>query len=358
MVDTVPILLLTRDASLSADVCRLAAAAGVPVDVVERPATGLSTWAGASSVLVGADAAAELAALGPPRRLDVHLLTSGPAADEAFRLAVALGAGSVLELPEAEPWLAALLADLGDRVLDRAGQPGAGGGPVVGVLGGSGGAGASVLAAALAATAGRGEPAALIDLDPLGPGAARLLGIDHVPGVTWSDLSGSRGRLGSQSLREALPRQGGVSVLGWRGAGERPHPDPVLLREVVAAAARGHGLVLIDLPRSSAGVVLDASLHCDRLVLVSRASVGHVAATARVAEVVGAGPAPVALVVRTHRGSASAAQVAQAVGLPLLAELPDHRRLDEHLDLGAGPVHRKRSPFARAIADLLPLLVA
>jgi hypothetical protein len=48
--------------------------------------------------------------------------------------------------------------------------------------------------------------------------------------------------------------------------------------------------------------------------------------------------------------------VANAVGLPLLAELPDQRRLDEQLDLGLGPLHRRRGSVATAAAGLLSRL--
>jgi hypothetical protein len=60
-----------------------------------------------------------------------------------------------------------------------------------------------------------------------------------------------------------------------------------------------------------------------------------------------------AVVVRTRRGSPRPEDVARAVGLPLAAELPDQRRLEEHLDLGLGPIHHRRSPLARTAAGLV-----
>jgi hypothetical protein len=62
------------------------------------------------------------------------------------------------------------------------------------------------------------------------------------------------------------------------------------------------------------------------------------------------------VVVRTRGGTATAAEVARAVGVELLAELPEQRRLDEHLDLGLGPVHARRSPLARTARGLLERL--
>lgn len=347
--DLAPLLLLTRQADLVSEVLRLAAAASVAVEVVGHPDEALHDWVAAPGVLVGADVAGEVASVGPPRRDDVHLVAWGAADDATFRAAVALGASSVLELPDAEAWLAALLADVGDG--------GPGGGTVVGVVGGSGGAGATVLAAALAVTAGHVAPVALVDLDPLGPGGHRVLGLDEVAGVSWADLADSRGRLGSRSLRQALPRRGAVGFLGWPPGEAAPvRLSPPVMREVVSAAARGHDWVFLDLPRADERTLSDALLRCDHVLLVARAGVCHVAAAARVAAQVAEGPAHVGAVVRTHPGSPRPEEVAGALGLPLLTELPGQRRLDEHLDLGVGPVHHRRSPLARVADHLLGLM--
>src|SRR5687768_16416843 len=107
-------VLITDDEPLLGDVLRLAAAAGVSVEVLRRPDPALRCWAAAPAVLVGADQAASLAALGPPRRSDVHVLSVGSAADGLYRTAVDLGAGSVLELPAPDDWLVELLTDVGD----------------------------------------------------------------------------------------------------------------------------------------------------------------------------------------------------------------------------------------------------
>jgi hypothetical protein len=59
------------------------------------------------------------------------------------------------------------------------------------------------------------------------------------------------------------------------------------------------------------------------------------------------------VVVRSRRPTPFADDVARAVGVPLLAQVPDQRRLDEHLDLGLGPVHARRSPLANAARSLV-----
>lgn len=337
-------VLITDDEALLGDVLRLAAAAGVSLEVLRRPDPGLGAWVTAPAVLVGADQAASLAALGPPRRSDVHLLSVGAAADALFRLAVDVGAGTVLELPAADDWLVELLTDVGE-----------GGGRsalTVGVVGGSGGVGASVLSGALALTAARSGPAMLVDLDPLGPGLARLVGLEDERGVTWADLADSHGRLGGRALRDALPGRGGLGVLGWPDT-PTASLHPTLVREVVAAGQRGHDWVVVDLPRSADDASVGLASRCDDVVLVVRAALGGVAAASRMAGRLRTEASAVSLVVRTRRGSPSAEDVARAVGLPLAGELRDQRRLDEHLDLGLGPVHHRRSPLATIAACLV-----
>ena len=343
MTDADPVL-ITDDEALLGDVLRLAAAAGVGVDVQRRPDPGLLSWTTAPAVLVGADQVASLAALDPPRRGDVHVLSLGGAADALFRAAVGVGAGSVLELPAADDWLVELLTDVGDGVGRSA--------TTVAVVGGSGGAGASVLAAAIGVTAARSSPAMLVDLDPLGPGLARLVGLDDVRGVTWTDLGDSQGRLGARALRDALPGRSGLGILGWSDAPARP-PAPALIREVVAAGQRGHDWVVLDLPRTGEPWVTGLVSRCDHVLLVVRAALGGVAAAARMADRLRSEARDTAVVVRTRRGSPRPEEVARAVGLPLAAELLDQRRLEEQLDLGLGPVHHRRSPLARTAAVLV-----
>jgi secretion/DNA translocation related CpaE-like protein len=339
-------LLISGDELLVGDVLRLAAAAGVSVAVVADPETGMREWGAAPAVLVGADQAAATAAACPPRREHVHVVASGSSPDPLFRSAVGIGAASVLELPAADGWLVELLTDIGDEARGQA--------ITVAVIGGSGGVGASVLAAALALTAGALGRVLLVDLDPQGPGLGRLIGLDVVGGVTWRELAGLHGRLGSRALRDSLPARDGVAVLGWPDDATDP-PGGTLAREVVSAGRRGHDWVVLDLPRTADPVTMSVAAHCDHVMLVARASLGGVASAVRVAERVRLHAPALGLVVRSRRGSALAGDVARAVAVPLLAELPDQRRLDEHLDLGLGPVHSSRGALATTAASLVEL---
>lgn len=346
-----PVLLATRDDALLGDLLRLAAAAGVTLDVAHDPATALRSWASAALVLVGPDAAAELAPHRPVRHDDVHVVGTGPLPDRVFRDAVAVGARDVVELPAAEPWLVELLGDVADGTGATA--------RTVGIVPGSGGAGASTFAAALGQVAARAAPAVVVDLDPWGPGLGRLLGYDDIDGVRWDGLLTAGGRLGSRALREALPSRTGLALLGF-GGGVVEQPDDAVVREVLAAAQRSAEVLVLDLPRTAVGPTATSAgtaLHrSDAIVLVAHATVSGVASAARVAARLGTGDRIAGVVVRSTAGAVDADRVAGALDLPLLAEYPSRRRVVEHVDLGLGPVpsgRGARGPLAAAARDTL-----
>ncbi len=334
------VLLLTRDDALLDDLLRLAAAAGVELDVAHDSTSALRSWSSASAVLVGADQAAALAAHRPPPRGQVHVVALGPAPDDLFRAALAVGAADVVELPAAEAWLVGLLTDVSDG--------GTGAALTLGVVAGSGGAGATTFAGALAVTAAHDVPAMLVDLDRFGPGVDRVVGVEEDPGVRWEALLSASGRLGSRALREALPRRDGLSVLGW-GSGPAAALEPAAVREVLSAAQRGHERVVVDLPRVLDDVGAEVAARCDLLVVVAVPTVPAAAAAAKVVARVRELNASCALAVR--RGPVPAEDLASALDLPLVAEIGPQRRLAEDLDLGLGPVRGRRCPLARAARE-------
>jgi len=349
-------LLVTADAALREEVLRACAAAGVVPSVVGTAAAALAGWARASAVLLGADLAPEVAGLAPPRRGEVHVLVRGEAGGALFRAALAVGAQHVAELPQAEAWLVGLLGDLAEPDGARGGPGGPGGrggrGVVVGVLGGSGGAGATTFACALAQVAARHGPAVLLDLDPLGPGADRVLGAEGLPGLRWGDLGGGPGRLGARALREALPRGTGPAVLAHgpaRPGGPVTGPPVEVVRSVLDAAARGHRTTVLDLPRVPVDpVVQDVLARCTAVVVVAAATLTGAAAALRLR---GTLPADALLVVR-GRG-ADPDEVAEVTGLRLVAALSDQRGLDDAVGAGLGPLRGSRTPLARAAAAVL-----
>ncbi len=333
-------LIVTADESLLDELLRLAAAAEATPEVAPDAGTALRSWLAAPLVLVGLDAAISLVRLAPPRRRGVHLVVGGPPPDDVFRTAVRLGAQDVVELPRSEAWLVEAFADLVDPSTAR--------GLTVGVVGGCGGAGASVLAAALGQLAARHGPALLVDADPLGPGLDRMVGLEESAGLRWEALEQTTGRLSARSLREAVPRTGRLGVLTF--GSRRPGPlQAFAVREALAAARRGHETVVVDLPRAGDPLVEEVVARCDRLVVVTTATVPAVAATARL---VARLPGGVRTLVVRGKGL-SGRDAGQATGLREVIEMPDQRGLDESIDLGLGPLRGRRGALARAADQVL-----
>jgi secretion/DNA translocation related CpaE-like protein len=192
----------------------------------------------------------------------------------------------------------------------------------------------------------------LVDLDPLGPGVDRVVGLEDVDGVRWDALLSSRGRLGSRSLRSALPGRSGLAVLTW-GAGAPVALDATVVREVLSAAQRGNDVVVLDLPRALDDVTAEVVTRCDQVLVVVDASVPGVASAGRVTALLGSLNDRLGLVVRRSRSAVPSAQVSGALALPMVADVGHQRRLAEHVDLGLGPVHGHRSPLARAARTVL-----
>lgn len=334
-------LIVTRDQTLLDELLRLAAAAGITPEVAPDGVAGLAAWPGAPLVLVGEELARELAALRPARRDGVHVVSWGSFPAEAMRTALALGAENVAELPQSGEWIIEQLTDLGEERPRRAWT--------VGVVGGSGGAGATVLAAALGQTAAAHGPTAVIDADPLGPGLDRVLGVEDRSGVRWDELCQTTGRLGAAALRESLPRREGLGVLTWY-AGRRGVLQPFAVREVLAAAQRGHDTVVLDLPRARDALLEEVVARCDQLLVVARPHVPGLASAARVAA--GLPHDRTSLVLRGP--GLDDGDVARVVDLPVLLRMGDQRGLEESIDLGLGPVRSRRSPLARAARAALP----
>ena len=342
------VLSMTRCPTLHEEISRLAAAADVEPRVVGEPIEAIAEWGTASVVLVGEDVAAELAGLSPGRRDGVHLIARSVMAptpvEDVFKAAIALGAESVLELPTSNAKLVDLLTDLDD-------PPAAG--VLIGVVGGSGGVGATTLSCALAQGAAGSGRAMVVDTDPLGPGLDRLLGMDDQPGVRWNDLQDTEGRLGSRMLRDCVPRaagsgSAGPGVLTWSPG--QVSVSPGVLRETLAAARRGHDMVVLDLARH-ASTTIELISRCDVVFVVARASVAGLASAMRLVSSMGGMDLPATLVLRP--GGIRLVDAERATGLRVSHQLGHQRGLSQALDLGLGPLHSRRGPLARVVRDML-----
>lgn len=331
--------------ALRDDVDRIAAAASVAVVHTAQPSSRKG-WCAAAAVLLDEQTARRCAEQALPRRDRVILIAHAPLDEDHWHAAITVGAQRVLTLPEQEGELVVLLADAVDAVREDAQQ-----GPVAAVVAGRGGAGASVLAAALALSA---PDALLVDVDPWSGGLDLLLGAETTAGLRWPDLSLRGGRLAYPSLRDALPRHGGVTLLAnGRGAAEI---EPTALASVVEAGSRGGATVVCDVPRrstSAAEVALDAA---DLVIVIVTAEVRACAAAGAMVPWLSAINPNVGLVVRGPApGGLRASEVARSVGLPLLAAMRPQPGVAEALERGGLRISG-RSPLAAAARRVLTVL--
>lgn len=329
-------MVVTGSAALRDEVGTAAAALGRRAAVCLPEGLG-GGWESAEAVFVGVDCAAELTALGLPRRDRVYLV--GEDAGEAALWSVPLGA-EVIGLPEGRGWLSSVLAG-----------PSEGEGRVLAVLGGSGGVGASTLAAALAwrAAAG-GRRVALVDVDRLGGGIDLLLGAEREAGWRWPRFAAADGVLGD--LADFLPSVDGVAVLSM-ARGPDPEPGRDALAAVVAALRRSFELVVLDPGRAGGPAARESLRTADRTVLLVGGSVRGVAAAAETVRVL----APVAaeVVVRRLAGAAVPDELLEeSLGLPVAARLRHEPALAVAAQRGDRPVlSRRRHGLGRVCDQLL-----
>ncbi|MFC6153905.1 septum site-determining protein Ssd [Nocardioides yefusunii] len=338
------VLLVSEDLDLVRWVQGHAAGHGVAVaNAVPEQATTL--WNRAPLVLLGDDALVPLAARRPPARAHVHVVqgrgTSGPGAVQA---AVGLGIASVLTPSDADR-LGLLLAAVADP------RPP---GRVVAVVGARGGEGTTTLAAALALrAAGRGT-VALLHPDPSGPRPELLLGArDPASGaLTWAEVTRVGGVLAPVALREGLPRHRGVSVLGRSRTGTTALPCTArVLRTVIEVARGAFDLVVVDLDVRAGDLAVETFGVADRTWVLTRPRALGLAAARSVLDDLSP-PGPKTRLVLRGDGLPDAV-AARTVGIEVSHRMREDRRLDEAVDLGAGPIGGRRTPLTGACDAIL-----
>lgn len=323
---------VTDDPDLLDQLLRVCAAANATPELAGDTGSRRRAWSRAGLVLVGSDQAAEMARLGLSRRDNVVLVAGEVETAALWQLAVELGADQVLLLPPDEQRLIDLLSDLAEGATRAV---------TVGVIGSGGGAGASTVAAGLALTAARaGVRALLVDADSLGGGLQLLLGCEDAPGLRWSDLAATKGRVGASAFRSALPTVGSLPVLSWDPTGPRPI-SPGVTHGLVGAAQRGAELVVVDLPRHRDDAATEAILQCALVLLVVPSHVRGVAAARGMLDGLRAVCGDVRLVVRSlpHAGLPADA-VSEALDQPLAGVVPTQRAVARAVDDGLGPLGR------------------
>ena len=266
---------------------------------VRRPAR--APWPpgrAAPLVLVGADLAASWPPLAPGRRDGCPRRRRAAPGDGVFRAALALGAEhGGRRCPRCEAWLVELLADVGERA--RAA------GASVGVVGGAGGAGRRRFACALGQVgARRGRRPWSSTPTRSGPGLDRLLGLEQrrrrAVGRARRDRRPAR-RAGRCARRVPAARRPRRAHLVRAGAGRSTGVRASARR--CRGRARGHDLVVVDLPAHAPPGLVELVARCDRLlVVVACRRVAGLAAAARL--VAGcAGPRRAGLVRARRRAS-------------------------------------------------------
>lgn len=356
-------VLVTEHSGLADDVLRLAAAAGLPMQCMHSWPCPTADAVGHALTVVDAELLAEVRPSSPDAPLVV--VSCGDLTAVQWQRAVELSAVGVVSLPSGESELVRLLADAAEARRDGA--------RVLAVVGGCGGAGASVLCGGIAITAARrGRRSLLVDLDPYGGGADLLLGAESAPGLRWPDLAATTGRVSADALHDALPQSAGVSVLTYArastemssagaadrwpsaGVGLRSAGDPDVTAAVLRAARRSGDAVAIDLPRFPAPASEVACEAADLTVVVVPAELRGAAAAARLVPLLRRRTDALGVVVRIP-GSAglSAFAVADALGLPLLAELRFDRGVATALERGFPPAASGRGGLSRLCESLL-----
>lgn len=338
------VVVWARSESVRAELVRLAAAAHVDPVMPDDLVALRRWWPRAGLLLLDEDGARQMGST--PSRRDGVLLVATHDGRAAYAAAVAVGAQTVVRLPDdRRRLLDAMTAAL--QGVPRA--------VTAAVVAAHGGAGASVLLAAVARQAAAGGLSVVaVDADPLGGDLDLLLEMADEPGLRWTDLASAQGQLPAAAVAASLPSVDGVHLLA---------PGPVVqpvgvdaVASVVAALGRAFDLVLIDVPRwlpASVGPALDAAGH---VLLATTVDPRGLASARRTVVRLRREPGAVHVVARASRGAAvDAEHVERALGAPLLCHVRDDPRT--RADLERGDL-RLRPALRRAARSVLARLAA
>lgn len=213
---------------------------------------------------------------------------------------------------------------------------------IIGVSGASGGVGASCLVAALGVRGSRrGLACVCVDLRRYAGGLDVVFGADHERAVRWGQLTRARGHLDIPELLRHLPRGDGVPLVSHDRDDAAP-PDPAAIAAVVEGLAAHVDLVIIDLPRPAEADFADAVALLHEGLIVCGSGPTQLAAAGAHARVLGEQAVSWSVVQRMDRHSAAhlPTLVCEALGLPVLALLPDDDRVTADLRRGRAPGSR------------------
>ena len=325
-------LLISANQQLIEHVRTLADAGGLGIDVAEIAALARPLWESREVVLVGDDLCEEL--IGLPRRRDVSILhwqplQLGEAPSSVWQSALALGAEHVVELPQADTWLAELLT----RPPEVTGVQGS----LLAITGACGGAGASSLAVGVAAAEQRrGKRVLLIDGDFAGGGIDLLLGAEIQTGTRWSELTRLSGRLNAENLLPHLPIASGIHLVS-ASRSTALEPTTQAWESILHFGQKNFDLVVVDLQRHQAQSAdqwwpqeLQSALWC---VVPTR--IRPIAAAAVCLELLAKSWARVHFIARQTERGIAASDLGRALGQAVLGTVPNDNGVAAAGELGA-----------------------
>jgi pilus assembly protein CpaE len=271
---------------------------------------------------------------------------------------LAVGAADVLILPQsAETLMFALRKAARVATTTEVGK-------VVTVFSPKGGSGKTVLATNLAVAAARsGQETLLIDLDLQFGDSALTLAV--APRATITDLAAAAGDVDSKKLKAFVTTDSrtGVSVLP---APQRPEEADMIgqaeLAAILKAARHAYDAVVVDTGPLFDAAVLAALDHSDQLLLVSNpevTSLKNVRIGLETIDRLGFDRDRVSLVANRlgAAGGVGHGDIEQALDSKIAFELPDDPEVPAAINRALPVVVADEdSRFARAIADLLPLV--
>ncbi|SIL05099.1 helicase/secretion neighborhood CpaE-like protein [Mycobacteroides abscessus subsp. abscessus] len=162
------------------------------------------------------------------------------------------------------------------------------------------------------------------------------------------------GRVSFDALRRALPHRRGLVVLSGDRTGGGGNVETIA--GVIDSAREAGVAVVVDLPRRLGASGVAALERADLVVVVTTAEVRACAASALVARAVRTTNPNVGVVVRGPAPSGlRAPEVAEIVGVPLIAAMRPEPNLASRLDNGGLRLSR-RSPLAAAAQSVLSLV--
>lgn len=330
-MDTRP-LLISANQQLIEHVRTLADAGGLGIDVTQIAALARPDWESREVLLVGDDLCEAL--IGLPRRRDVSILhwqplQHGEAPSSVWQSALALGAEHVVELPQADTWLAELLT----RPLEATGAQGG----LLAITGACGGAGASSLAVGIAAAEQRrGRKVLLIDGDFAGGGIDLILGAEAQAGTRWSELTRLSGRLNAENLLPHLPIASGIHLVS-ASRSMLLEPTAEAWDSILHFGQQNFDLVVVDLQRHQAQSAdqwwpqaLRSALWC---VVPTR--IRPIAAAAVCLELLAQSWASVHFIARQTERGIAASDLGRALGHPVLGTVPNDNGVATSGELGA-----------------------